>query len=206
MTSFLQDLVKAKFLLKRAQTLIDAGLENVILITVFCLDLVQVDLIFCPFKPEAGAFIQECEKDLLEMILLSRNFAVIFVSPPTPFFISWAPAFLPFLSISLSLFQLITLPTEFLPSTHKSLPQVNLSLDCISVAHTLGLKAIRLRITLGISYYFQPSVPSLILHSPPPFVMALNHSNYYSYLRFKSYKLENALQKKHCSEPNIEAI
>ena len=81
MTSFLQDLVKAKFLLKRAQTLIDAGLENVILITVFCLDLVQVDLRFCPFKPEAGAFIQECEKVLLEMILLSRNFAVIFVFP-----------------------------------------------------------------------------------------------------------------------------
>ena len=109
MTSFLQDLVKAKFLLKRAQTLIDAGLENVILITVFCLDLVQVDLRFCPFKPEAGAFIQECEKDLLEMILLSRNFAVIFVFPLPLLF---SP---PFLSIPSSLFQL--LPTEFVPSS-----------------------------------------------------------------------------------------
>lgn len=44
-TSFLEALVKAKFLLKRAQKLIEAGLENVILITVFCLDLLQVDLV-----------------------------------------------------------------------------------------------------------------------------------------------------------------
>ena len=147
--------------------------------------MLQVDLIFCPLKPEAGAFIQECEKDLLEVILLSRNFAIIFASPPTPFFISWAPAFLPFQSISLSLFQLITLPNEFLPSTHKSLPQVNLSLDCISVAHTLGLKAIRLRMHSRYPLFLPPSRPFLDSPLPTPlppphlFVMALNHGFYY---------------------------
>lgn len=120
--------------------------------------ILHVDLIFCPLKPEAGAFIQEYANDLLEMILLSRYFSIIFVSPPTLLF--FPPP--PFLSIPLLLFQYIILPTEFLPlSPLVSATQVK-------------------------------SVPGLHI--------------YYSYLRFKSYKLENGLQKKHCSEPNIEAI
>ena len=48
--------------------------------------ILHVDLIFCPLKPEAGAFIQEYANDLLEMILLSRYFSIIFVSPPTLLF------------------------------------------------------------------------------------------------------------------------